>query len=277
MSLSGLSDKTDALFALLKDYGKVAVALSGGVDSALLLAAASRALGTDKVLAIHARASFVSNGETATANDIASLLNVKLTEMLFNPLDNANVASNPPDRCYHCKKMLMSGIVEKARLHGINTVADGTNVDDQGDYRPGQRASDELEIAHPLLMAGFTKADIRALALQFHLPNHDAPAAACLASRIPYNTPITEHILRQVEKAEDALAQLGFSGHRVRHYGCLAKIELAAPQFQMACAKRQEILAACHHAGFKEAALDLGGYRKGALNEQIKQNENGHG
>ena len=252
----------------LRSYGAVAVALSGGVDSAVLLAAAVRALGSDRVLALHAVAELIPAVETATATALARTLNCRLELVTFRLLDDDRIAANPPERCYFCKKTLFTRLRDRAVAAGFPLLADGANLDDAGDYRPGARAAGELGILHPLAESGFDKAAIRELATQYRLPNAETPAAACLATRIPYGTRLTAGALRQVEQGESYLARLGCRGARVRHYGGLAKLELAQEDFPRVLADRA-LPAAFRELGFAEVALDLAGYRRGALNEAL--------
>lgn len=257
-----MSVTSDSLTASIRRHGPLIVAFSGGVDSALLLAAAVRALGRDGVFAAHACSAFVSHHETELAEAVARQVGVTLHTVPYRPLDVAAVSSNLPERCYHCKRLLYAALLECARPSGFRTLADGANLDDAGDFRPGARAAAELGVVHPFLEAGFGKTAIRELAHAWGLPNWDAPAAACLASRIPCGTPITLDALRRIEVAEEGFRRLGFSGHRVRHYGTLAKIELPPEQMARALTERARLLETCRAAGFREAALDLAGYRR---------------
>ena len=180
-------------------------------------------------------------------------------------------ADNPPDRCYHCKRELFSVVARVAREHGIETVADGTNADDPGDWRPGLRAAEEMGVASPLREAGLTKADIRALSRELGLPTWQKPARACLASRFPYRHRITTEALRRVAAAEEFLADLGFRQYRVRHHGALARIEVAPEDIPRLAESdlRNRIVEAFKRIGYTYVTLDLEGYRTGSMNETL--------
>jgi uncharacterized protein len=179
--------------------------------------------------------------------------------------------ANPPDRCYHCKSELYGALRKLADKEGLEDVADGSNADDAGDYRPGTRAASEHGIMRPLQELGFTKADIRSASRCLELPTADKPATACLTSRIPYGTPITAKNLSVVEQSEAALAKLGFSNFRVRLHGEVGRIEVPPAELETALAKREAIVAALKKAGVKYVTLDLQGYRMGSLNEVLKR------
>lgn len=261
-----MQEKLNRLECALGDMGRLAVALSGGVDSTLLAAVACRCLGRDHVLALHAQGAFIADDESARAAAWAVAADINLVTVTVDMLANESIRSNGPERCYHCKKLLMSTLQAVARERGFTILADGSNVDDRGDYRPGRRAADELGMRHPLEDAGMSKADIRALARQLGLPNWDLPAAACLASRIPTGTAIDAAMLYQVEQGEAFLHRHGLRGIRLRHLGRMAKIEAPPESFPAILALREELLAALRDLGFSDVVLDLAGYRMGAMN-----------
>jgi len=177
-----------------------------------------------------------------------------------------DVRENPPDRCYHCKHMIFTTLKRIAREEGLAAVCDGTNLDDHSDYRPGRKALKELGIVSPFEDCGFHKGDIRRISKIMGLPTWNLPAAACLASRIPHGDELSDAKLRQVERAEIALADMGYTAFRVRHHGDVARIELAPEQIVAAAADRERISKALHDCGYRYIALDVDGYRTGSLN-----------
>jgi uncharacterized protein len=270
-------DKWQELEALLRRYDRVAVAFSGGVDSALLVRQAAQTLGADNVLALTAVSQLNPARETNMARDIADLCGVRAMQVAIDALAVPEVAANPPDRCYHCKRAIFGKLLQVARAQGFSTLLDGSNASDRGDYRPGKRAAEELGAVSPFDLCGITKAEIRERSHAFGLPNWDGPSAACLASRIPYGTVLTHADLRRVEAAEDALLTLGFSGCRVRLHGNIARLETpeGAMEELTQPAVRQRLLAALEPLGFDFVTLDLRGYRMGSLNAALKAGEHG--
>ena len=261
-------EKLDTLKAALAATGGIAVAFSGGVDSTFLLAAAREALG-DRVLALTARAPFIAPRESAEALDFCAERGIR---QLFVDEDMAAIphfAENPPDRCYHCKKALFTALGAMAAAEGITALAEGSNVDDQGDYRPGLRALAELGVLSPLKAAGLTKAEIRLLSREMGLATWDKPSFACLASRFPYGETITLEKLRMVDAAEQLLLDRGFPQMRVRLHGTLARIEVLPQDIGRLAAEpmRSEVAAALKEMGFSYVTLDLAGFRSGSMNE----------
>jgi uncharacterized protein len=262
--------KVLALLDWLRAQGRVAVGFSGGVDSTFLVAVARLALGK-KALAVTLDTPLLARAELREARALARRIGVRHRVARLNVLANPNIAGNPPDRCYWCKKIDFTRILEIARAAGIACVCDGTNADDRQDYRPGRRALAEVGAQSPLQRLGFTKADIRAASRQLGLPTAEKPAMACLASRFPYGQQITQRGLTTVERAEQALRALGFQQVRVRLHGDVGRIELAPAELARALKQREKILRQLKAAGLRYVALDLEGYRLGSLNEVLAQ------
>jgi pyridinium-3,5-biscarboxylic acid mononucleotide sulfurtransferase len=252
----------------ISKQGRAAVAFSGGVDSALLLKLCADALGPDCVLALTAVSELQPRRELDAARAIAKICGVRLMEVRVNALDAPNVAANPKDRCYHCKRAVFGALLDTAQKEGFPVLMDGSNASDRGDWRPGKKAAAELGVLSPFDLADITKDEIRAKSNELGLPNWSAPAAACLATRIPTGTPLTAEALRMVEKAEDALIALGFPGCRVRLHGSVARIE-APKQYVARMAAddvRLAVIAALKPLEFDFVTLDLEGYRMGSMN-----------
>ncbi len=269
-SSSGLDARLTALKKILEGLGQVVVAYSGGVDSSLLLRVASDVLGPE-VYAVIASSPTYPDREIRAARALARRLKVRHEVIATNEMENPGFTANPPLRCYHCKKELMTEIRRIADRRGIAAIVDGQNADDAGDYRPGARAAAELGVRSPLRDAGMTKADIRALSKRFGLPTWNKPAMACLASRFPYDTPITAEALLRVERAEQALRKLGFGQLRVRHHDTVARIEVLPDEIVRLArpAVRGRIVAALRKIGYPYVTLDLSGYRTGSMNETL--------
>ena len=256
----------------LKDYGSLAVAFSGGVDSSFLLVAAQEVLG-DRVIAITAAPVFVPPRELKEAEIFCRERGIRQIVIPAESLDIDGVRHNPPDRCYHCKKEIFGKIREAADKNGMAMVAEGSNVDDTGDYRPGMRAVRELGVVSPLLEAELSKADIRVLSKEMDLPTWNKPSFACLASRFAYGEAITDERLRAVDWAEQLLMDLGFRQFRVRIHGELARIELLPEDIPRAMEEttRKLISEKLREYGFQYVTMDLAGYRTGSMNEVLKQ------
>jgi len=268
---SALKDKEKKLITRLTGFNTLIVAFSGGVDSTLLLAVAGRVLG-DRVIAITAESDIHPTGETALAAALAERIGVRHIVLPSDELADPSFTANPPDRCYHCKKRLMTGLIAKAEELGFENVAHGANVDDLSDHRPGFKAAQELGITAPLIDAGLTKADIRDLARQMGLPNWNRPAMACLASRIPYGTQISPQILLQIDKSETYIRQLGLINCRVRHHGSLARIEVDPHDIYRVMQPdiRDRIVSRLRQLGYAHVCLDLEGYVPGKMNRELE-------
>jgi uncharacterized protein len=254
------------LRARLRELDRVVVAFSGGADSAFLAYVANDVLG-DRALAVTAVSPSLAPEEEADCKALADEWGLRWQAVFTDELANDAYAVNDGERCYHCKAELMD--VVEPLAHGA-TVVLGVNVDDLGDHRPGQRAAAERGAAFPLVDAGFTKADVREASKALGLRTWDKPAAACLASRVPYGTPVTMTVLAEVAAAESALKALGFRQLRVRHYGDLARLELPADELDAVVARRHEIVAAVKSAGYRYVTLDLEGFRSGNLNDALR-------
>ena len=265
-----LEQKAERLRELLRGCGPLAVAFSGGVDSSYLLAAAKDALG-GRVLALTADSPLIPRAELEEARALCETLGVRQLVIPIEALAIPEVAKNPPERCYLCKRALFGALIRAAGEQGFQTLAEGSNLDDLSDYRPGLAAIAELGVRSPLREAGLTKAEIRALSKARGLSGWDKPSMACLASRIPYGDALTRETLAAVEQAEAALHALGFVQCRVRAHGSLARIELPPESLARLAddALRREIAARVRAAGFAYVSLDLEGYRMGSLNETL--------
>lgn len=261
------------LEAWLKKEGKVAVAYSGGVDSAFLLKVALDTLGPDQVLAIIGDSDSLPRKELEEALELAESWGIRVRSIHSEEMQDPRYVENPPDRCYYCKHDLFSRIVALAAQEGIQTVIDGNNADDVGDYRPGQRAARELGVKSPLMEIAMTKREVREHSKRLGLPTADKPAAACLSSRIPYGSPITKEALSRIEAAEDFLKGEGFPLVRVRHHGDLARIEIAPDDIKklLQADQRAKITVELKKIGYRYVSLDLQGYRMGSMNEGLER------
>ena len=242
------------------------VAFSAGVDSTFLLAVAREMLG-ERVIALTALSPSMPQAEREEARELARRLGVRHVEVESHELADPRYAANPVDRCFYCKDELFRLCLEVARREGAAAVLDGFNADDKRDHRPGHRAARERAVKSPLAEAGLTKDEVRAWSEAYGLPTWNKPQMACLASRLPYGTPVTTERLAQIEGAEGTLRALGLRSFRVRHHGDIGRIEVAEDELEHAFARRAELAAALRAVGFKLAVLDLEPFRSGRLND----------
>ena len=253
----------------MHEAGSVLVCFSGGVDSAFVLKVAHEALG-DRALGLTALSPALPLSEREAASAVAREIGVPHVAVASNEIDDPSYAANPVNRCFFCKSELYRVAGAEAHRRGFATIVNGTNLDDLGDHRPGLEAASQQGVRSPLVELGFNKAAIRRCAREIGLSVWDKPAAACLASRIPYGTSVTHERLRQIDRAETALRALGFRQVRVRLHGEVARVEVGISEFSHAFERRAEVSAACHRAGFTFATLDLDGYRLGSNNEAVR-------
>ncbi len=263
-----MEQKLEALLARLKACGSLVVALSGGVDSSTLAKAAALALG-DRAVAITARSELLSAAELADAEAMAKAAGIRHLVVDARDLDDADIVKNDRERCYYCKRGRFRKLCAWAEENGFARVADGSNLDDRKDYRPGSKAMEELapKVISPFMECGWTKADIRRQARAWGLAVADKPSAACLASRLEYGLPLTPERLAQVEAAERLLRPLAKGQLRVRHHGRLARIEVEPEALAAILTRRDEIADGLRALGFTYITVDLGGYRMGSANE----------
>lgn len=267
------------LAEILRHQEKWAIAFSGGVDSTLLFVVATLVCGRDNVLGLFGVSAFTPEREKQAARQLARDYHLNLQELPLSLSALSSVLPNPVDRCYHCKKLLFQTFLQAAEDRGYPLLAEGSNLDDLSDYRPGLKALAELAVRSPLREAQLTKQRIRALSEALGLPTAHQPSLACLATRIPTGRVITQEELKRVDAAEAFLIELGFNQVRVRHHEQLARIEIQADQMErfLASELRTRIEARFKELGFRYVTLDLGGYRRGSFNppdwkRQIEEN-----
>jgi uncharacterized protein len=263
-----LDSKYECLKKILARYDSILVAFSGGVDSTFLLRAAVDEIG-DYVLAATVTGEIHPPDEAEEAAALAESLGVEHLVIDMNDLEKPAFYSNPPDRCYHCKKNMYGTLLDQALKRGIIVVADGANADDAHEFRPGTRAGHEMGVVSPLREAGFTKDEIRAMSRKLGLPTADKPAGPCLATRFPYGMRITRSALEQVAAAEAIIREIGIPVVRVRHLGDLARIEVPGEYFHVIMGRAAEVERELKAVGYVYTALDLHGYRTGSMDETL--------
>ena len=263
-----LADKHRSLCENIRSMGRVVVAFSGGIDSSLVAHVAATELGENALIATSGSAS-LKRSDLSLTQHLADRWKLNHRVITTDELSNTEYRANPTNRCFYCKTSLYTALQEIAETEHYDYILNGTNIDDLGDHRPGLQAASDFSIRSPLVETGFCKSDIRTLAEYLGLENAQKPQAACLSSRFPYGSHITQERLAQVEAAEDILADLGFTQYRVRHHEEVARIEIVAQEMPHAIEVAEIIDERVRTCGYRFVSLDLGGFRSGALNEGV--------
>jgi pyridinium-3,5-biscarboxylic acid mononucleotide sulfurtransferase len=270
--MTELSSKLGSLEKILSDMQSVLIAYSGGTDSTFLLKIAATVLG-DKAIAVTASSETYTPQELRDAKKNAEAIGVQHIIVYTDELNDPNFSSNPPDRCYYCKKELFTKLTGLLKRHGLKSIVDGSTCDDERDFRPGMRAVVEFGVRSPLKEAGFTKDDIRKLSKEMNLPTWDKPPLPCLSTRFPYGTQITKEKVLRVGRAEEFLAGFGIRQLRVRDHGSIARIEVLRADMPIFLDEEISNLIAekFRTLGYAYVALDIQGYRMGSMNEPLKE------
>lgn len=256
---------------MLSEMECAAVAFSGGVDSTLVLKLSRDILG-ENTIALTAVSASLPQHELDETVELARQLDVRQILLKTSETENPQYIKNTPLRCFHCKDVVYRKFIRFARKAGFNCVLDGTNADDMGEFRPGQKAAVRHGIRSPLRETGLTKNEVRKMAKELNLPNWDKPSAACLSSRIPYGTQVSLPVLSQIESAENILRNLGFNQFRVRHHQDLARIEVQPDEFNKVLNNKAYIVQSLNELGYTYVTIDLAGFRSGSLNESVLKN-----
>ena len=267
-----IATKYAALTDYIGQYSNAIIAYSGGVDSSLVAYVAGQVLG-ERAVAITSASASLKRSDLALAKALAKDWGIQHRVIVTDELEKPEYRANPTNRCLHCKTSLYTYLDELAREQTIEVVFNGTNTDDLGDHRPGLIAAQNFAVRSPLAECGFTKNDVRALARELGLENAEKPQSACLSSRFPYGTHITEELLAQVEAAEAVLLDLGFNQCRVRHHGDVARLEVPNEQFAHVLEHHSELQARIAATGYTYVAMDLGGFQSGSLNKVLNDNQ----
>lgn len=255
---------------IIAAFDSAITAFSAGIDSSLVAFVAHQVLG-DRALAITSGSLSLKRADLALARQLAAKWGMAHRVVMTDEIAKADYRANPTNRCFHCKTSLYTLLSAVSDKDNYAVVLNGTNLDDLGDHRPGLVAADDHAVRSPLVEAGFHKADVRELARRLGLPNAEKPQAACLSSRFPYGTAITEALLAQVEQAEELLADVGLTQFRVRHHGDVARLEVMPDDMPMLLQRRQEIETKMKSFGYLYVTLDLGGFRSGSLNDVLRR------